>query len=323
MKITDDVFQFKIPMRFNPLGYTFCYFFSDSGIIIDTGIKARDAYDALEKQLSEVNAKITDIKHIIPTHFHGDHIGLVEYIRSKSDAIVFAHRSAVEKQKEEQKIWKDIPRLTIDEINMMGGGDITQIFGRLESTIRPPPDPLKIDNILEDNQILRLGDKKLNVYWTPGHAREHICLYDAETRILFSGDHVLPKITSHVAMHIWGERDPLNDYLTSLQKVRDLPVDLVLPGHEYNFSNLAERIEQLIIHHKVRCEEIIDATRKGEKTIYQISSRVSWDSRPWPQMDFWTKRMAATETYAHLVYLRNKNEIIENNKEGVLYYKLT
>jgi len=57
--------------------------------------------------------------------------------------------------------------------------------------------------------------------------------------------------------------------------------------------------------------------------VYQVGSRVHWDSRPWPEMSFWTKRMAATETYAHLVYLRNRGEVEETRKGEALYYSLT
>jgi hypothetical protein len=60
----------------------------------------------------------------------------------------------------------------------------------------------------------------------------------------------------------------------------------------------------------------------GPRTIYDIGSRVHWESRPWPEMSFWTKRMAVTETYAHLVYLRNREEVAETKKDGILYYSL-
>ena len=153
--------------------------------------------------------------------------------------------------------------------------------------------------------------------WTPGHAAEHICLHDAERRILFSGDHVLPKITSHVSEHTWEKRDPLGDYLTSLVKVRDLPVDLILPGHETSFTNLPDRVTQLFKHHEARLEEVKSALKNGKSTVFEVASVIHWDSRPWLVMDFWTKRMAATETYAHLIYLRNKGEITE--KDGRRY----
>jgi len=322
MKVAEDVYQLKIPMRFNPLGYTFSYYLPASGTLIDTGVAGHDSFQALEKQLLESGAKITDVKNIIPTHFHGDHIGLLKQIRVRSESKVIAHTSAIEKQKEEQSLWKDLPRLTVEEIEAMGGGDITQLFSRLEYAGRTPTETIKVDEMVEDGKLLRLDGRSLRIYWTPGHAREHICLYDADHRILFSGDHVLPKITSHIAMHIWDEHDPLNDYLESLKKIRDLPVDIILPGHERIFTNLVERVEQLRSHHKNRCEEVKGAARDSWKTIYQVSSRIHWDSRPWPQMDFWTKRMAATEAYAHLVYLRNKGEISEEKRGKILYYHM-
>jgi hypothetical protein len=37
-------------------------------------------------------------------------------------------------------------------------------------------------------------------------------------------------------------------------------------------------------------------------------------------MAFWTKRMAAAETYAHLIYLRNQDKVEERSKDGVLVY---
>jgi hypothetical protein len=60
----------------------------------------------------------------------------------------------------------------------------------------------------------------------------------------------------------------------------------------------------------------------GPKTVYQVGSMVRWESRPWPEMSFWTKRMAATETYAHLIYLRNRDEITEEKRGKVLYFQI-
>jgi glyoxylase-like metal-dependent hydrolase (beta-lactamase superfamily II) len=110
-----------------------------------------------------------------------------------------------------------------------------------------------------------------------------------------------------------------SDYLSSLIKVRDLPVDLILPGHETSFRNLPDRVAQLFKHHEARLEEVRASLREGKNTVLEVAGAIHWDSRPWPLMDFWTKRMAATETYAHLVYLRNKGEISEKTVDGTLY----
>ena len=177
------------------------------------------------------------------------------------------------------------------------------------------------DETIADGAHLRLGGTSLKALWTPGHAREHLCLHDADRELLFSGDHVLPKITSHISHHTFIEGDPLTDYLKALDRVRDLSVKTVLPGHERIFHNLSGRVSELEAHHERRCGEILAALKGGAKTVFEVSSVVSWDSQPWDNMAFWTKRMAAAETYAHLVYLINGEKAAERLHEGVLEYE--
>ena len=147
-------------------------------------------------------------------------------------------------------------------------------------------------------------------------------MFDEDKRLLYSGDHVLPRITSHVSMHTYQKVDPLRDYLKSLDRLKGLQVDAVLPAHEHVFHDLDGRITELKLHHRRRCREILNTIRQKEKAVFQISAEVSWDSKPWPQMDFWSKRMAAAETLAHLVYLKNKGDVKEELRDGVLYYTI-
>jgi glyoxylase-like metal-dependent hydrolase (beta-lactamase superfamily II) len=266
--------------------------------------------------------ELTDIKRIIPTHLHGDHIGLVDTIRRLSGAKVYAHRTAIERQKS-QVGDVDMYADTRNETKLLGGSKYLGFLKRFENSFRGRMSSLDIDEPLEDGQILELEGSTLKVYWTPGHAREHICLHDEEKRILYAGDHVLPKITPHVSLRSHLEGDPLGDYIESLEKLRGLNVETVLPAHQYVFSDLEGRISEMHLHHRSRCEEMKKAIGDGRSTVFEISAQVSWDSRPWPEMEFWTKRMAARETLAHLVYLRNRGALNEEVVKGVLYYSLT
>jgi len=322
MQVADGVHQFKVPMRHNPLGYTYSYYLKEAETLIDAGIPGWDAYSALEKQLQEQDTHVKDLERIIITHMHNDHVGLIEYIRERGAVETIAHRIAEEHQQAQIKWYKDMYRNISEELQLLGGGSFQQFLSRFEHAFREDPKPLRLDKLVEDDAALDLPGVKLRVIWTPGHAAEHICLHDAERRILFSGDHVLPKITSHVSEHTWEKRDPLGDYLNSLIKVRDLPVDLTLPGHEHSFTSLPDRVSQLFKHHEARLVEVKEALKGGKSTVFDVASAIHWDSRPWLIMDFWTKRMAATETYAHLVYLRNKSEIREEVIDGVLRYSL-
>jgi len=319
LKIIEGVHQLEVPMERNPLGKTFSYLLTDSRTLIDTGVPTDYAYRALERQLEEHGLKPQDIERVILTHLHNDHIGLAETFQGQGAELV-ASTVAAEKQARVQEEYRNLYELTVEETCLFGGAEYLNFLARFVYAFRDVPRPLRIDRTLEDGETLDLGGYKLKVIWTPGHAQEHIVLHDPANRLLFSGDHVLPKITSHVALHSYEQRDPLGEYLSSLDKVKDLDVETVLPGHEWTFHNLRERIEQLQVHHGRRLQEMRDALRDGEKTVYQVGSMVHWDSRPWPEMSFWTKRMAATETYAHLVYLRNRGEVAEKKRDGVLYY---
>jgi glyoxylase-like metal-dependent hydrolase (beta-lactamase superfamily II) len=323
MQVADDVHQFKVPMRHNPLGYTYSYFHKESKTLIDAGIPDWDSLNSLERQLGEQGTRLKDLERIIITHMHNDHVGLIDYIRQSVNVETLAHRAAEERQQEQIRIYKEMYRNTSEELQLMGGGSFHQFLSRFEHAFSEDPEPLRLDKLLEDGDTIDLAGMKVKVIWTPGHAAEHICLHDANRRILFSGDHILPKITSHVSLHTWEKRDPLGEYLNSLNKVKDLPVDLILPGHEANFTDLRNRIAQLFKHHEARLAEVKEALRNEKSTVFDVASAIHWDSRPWPIMDFWTKRMAATETYAHIIYLRNKGEVRESSEDSILHYSLS
>lgn len=322
-ELAEGVYQLEVPMRHNPLGYTYSYLLRDTATIIDTGVGTNQAFTRLSEQLGSIGLDVADLRRIILTHLHGDHIGLVDRVRSISGAIVHAHRSAVDIKRRRMgggsRAFEDIR----DELKLLGGSRYLNVFTGLERAIRRPRPTLSIDEPLDDGELLELGDSTLKVFWTPGHAPEHICLYDLEKQILFSGDHVLPKITSHISLHTYQEGDPLRDYLRSLDRLHGLPVKVVLPAHEHVFEDLDGRIDALKLHHVKRCNEIKETMKDEERTVFQISAGVSWDSRPWPQMEFWTKRMAAAETLAHLVYMKNRGEIDEEEKGGVLYFGIS
>lgn len=319
MEVANGLWQIKIPMEFNPLGYTFSYLFADAATIIDTGVGTKGARLVLKDALSKAGLKASDLERVILTHLHRDHIGLVGYIKSISNAEVYAHETAIGVLMRRMRR----PREEImEEINLLGG---SRFFNTLSSSITQPSrryTNFSIDRTLADNDVLEFEGTVLRIIWTPGHAYEHICMYDDERHFLFSGDHILPKITPHISLHTQNVADPLRDYINSLEKMKGLPADIVFPAHEWIFRNLDKRIKELKLHHRIRCGEIKKVLGEDEMTVFQISARISWNSRPWPLMSFRTRSMAALETLAHLVYLRNRGEIKESLHNGTLYYTL-
>ena len=320
-KINESIVQLSIPMSRNPLGKTFSYLLLESRTLIDTGVPTEEAYNGLREQLKEYSLKPQDIERVILTHLHNDHIGLAKDLREYG-AEIWTGAAAKERQEQMVKEWENLYENTLKELDLFGGQEYKHNITRNRYVFKSDVKPIPIDRYLQDGEKFKLGDLELEAIWTPGHSYEHICLLNQAQRILFSGDHVLPKITSHVALYSYRDHDPLDEYLKSLAKVEDLEVDTILPGHEWIFHDLKARVQQLYRHHRNRLDEMKATLEDGPQTVYDVGRQVHWDSRPWPEMSFWTKRMAATETYAHLVYLRNKGEIKEELKDGTWYFSL-
>ena len=92
---------------------------------------------------------------------------------------------------------------------------------------------------LDDGDVLDLGDRVFNVFHLPGHSPGSIALYEKSSRTLFSGDVVYDGLLIDNAWH----SDP-QAYRHSLQRLRELPVEIVHAGHEPSFGR--DRLLQLI-----------------------------------------------------------------------------
>ncbi len=319
--ITETVIQLKVPMLMNILGETFSYFLKESNTLIDTGVPSEEAWNGLYDQLQVYGTKPKDIERVIITHLHNDHMGLVAMLREYGIE-VWAGLAAKERQEMMVKEWDNLYENTLNELDLFGGQEYRHNITKNKYVFKSDVKPMHIDRYLEDGEKITLGDQDLEVIWTPGHSYEHICLLNQKDRILFSGDHVLPKITSHVALYSYRNHNPLGEYLSSLEKVENIDVDTILPGHEWIFHDLKPRIEQLKAHHRDRLDEMKETLEDGPQTVYDVGSKVHWDSRPWPQMTFWTKRMAATETYAHLFYLMSVGEVKREHRKDTWYFSV-
>lgn len=115
---------------------------------------------------------------------------------------------------------------------------------------------------------------------------------------MLTGDCVLPRITPNVNLNPQSGDDPLGDYLHSLDRLGEYDAE-GLPAHEWRFGSLRERTHELREHHHHRFLEVIAAIRDGYQTAWEITPRMEW-SRPWDDVDRFTRRAAIGEAMAHL-----------------------
>lgn len=328
----DGVCQIKIDVPF-PVKFVSLYLFKvgDKNVLIDAGLNNKSWIKIFLDKLSELNKYISDIDICIITHPHIDHIGLTNVLKeSNPDVEILMHditnkvlewetdKSNLEEIKQEAiDISFQMKRYGLSEEQRMR---IVQFF-----TFWP-----KLRHYQKPDRVLHDGDKvleELEIIWTPGHSFGHICIYDKEKKYLFSGDHILSRITPHIGNFIvpkylaeqykdYDFNNVLEQYLHSLDRINDLNIQVIFPGHQDVIFNPHERIEQIKNHHKNRLENISSLITNTPMTPLKIS-KIHFGE----DLDEINSFMALSEVLGHLLYLEAHEEVKTIEKNGkILYY---
>jgi len=290
--------------------------------LVDAGIGMPDTRATFKAGLELAGLHIERLESIILTHRHPDHIGLSGELQEQSGARVYMH--------------------TLDKaaIHVMWTGNMPKRFGNVshfliqhgllptqlwmanvepevaQQLIRiPPPDVIQT---VEDGEEIELAGETYRVYWTPGHADGQICLYQERNKLFLAADHVLPRITPNIGLYTEKDRpNPLDDYLKSLDKVANLPADLVLPGHGEPFADLAGRIHEIKAHHVEREGQILQLLTREPQHATQIADQLFKGRLKGDE----ARRMGVAEMVAHLEHMRY-NQVItcKANSDGLLLY---
>lgn len=125
---------------------------------------------------------------------------------------------------------------------------------------------------LRDGDRLPAGDGWLTTVHTPGHAPDHVCFIDLETRDLFCGD--MMTATTSIMVPPAARGGSVRDYLHSLTRLSDLAPAIAWPGHGDTIDDPGRRIEQYVAHRLERERQVLDCLAEGITDLDAIVARV-------------------------------------------------
>lgn len=149
---------------------------------------------------------------------------------------------------------------------------------------------------LADGDQVQTPEGPLRVVHTPGHAPDHVALWDSGSRTVFTGDLLVQGSTVVIPASAGGS---LADYLRSLARIAELRPARALPAHGPPIDDPLALIASYVAHRAAREGQVLDALAAGDTTPAAIASRL------YERLDQALVPMANESVLAHLVKLRD------------------
>lgn len=176
-------------------------------ILIDSGMDLRN--EILDK-LNELNVRKIDL--LINTHCHYDHIANNSKLKKKFNLNIAMHE-------------KDV--YAVKNIK----GSTYSSFFNSDFNSEIDSGSFDFDVIFKGGEKIKLKDHTLEVIHTPGHTEGSICIYDRETKSLFSGDTIFAEGFGRTDL-LGGSYDNLKNSIRILNKLNEsFGIKKVYPGH--------------------------------------------------------------------------------------------
>jgi glyoxylase-like metal-dependent hydrolase (beta-lactamase superfamily II)/8-oxo-dGTP pyrophosphatase MutT (NUDIX family) len=160
---------------------------------------------------------------------------------------------------------------------------------------RPAPEgqdaTFKPDFVVENGQRIDLGEIALRAIHTPGHASNHLCYLLEQTRMLFTGDHVMQGST----VVINPPDGDMRAYLQSLERLLAEDLAIIAPGHGYLIGAPHREVRRLVAHRLNRERKVVAALERLESPSIDEMLPLVYDDVPER-----IHRVAARSLTAHL-----------------------
>jgi glyoxylase-like metal-dependent hydrolase (beta-lactamase superfamily II) len=314
----EGIVQIRLPMTGSPLRHVNAYAVQDEGglTLVDCGWKTDDVAAALDAGLAAHGYALADVVRIAITHIHHDHYGFAGTLRARGVPALLIH----------DRDWafaqqlRDVRAADRAADEWLARNGLTVEPDDEDNAWHAKMDVAEPTHILSDGEVV---GTRLRAVWTPGHSPGHCCYLDLRTNRLLTGDHILEPITPHVGQWRDSERDPIGEYLASLDKAEAQGASSALPAHGEPFPHLAARIGELRAHTYAREREIVEALGTESASGAAIAQRLHWTrrNRSFAELAPDHQQFAVAETLAHLHHLVVRGELLRDDRGATILYR--
>ncbi|HVF52911.1 MAG TPA: MBL fold metallo-hydrolase [Actinomycetota bacterium] len=288
--------------------------------LIDAGINTPQAQNAMLVALAAAGYFPESIERVLITHAHPDHYGLLHMLQERSGATVFFPEREIARVRDSQMLF-EVGRLLLE-----AGMPIDLLFKMDQQRREGPRSKLKHDEVVavtHGDTFAFMDDDgrefELEAHLMPGHTGGHVVYLEPESRTLFAGDQLLPETSPNPLLEASldepGERRrSLKEYMRSLERMDEMGLKLVYPGHGGVVSDPGALITSTIEHHHKRKAVVASFLGPEGKTPYEVACEV------FPNVEGYDSFLAVSEVVAHLDLVVEDGDAVVEAREGVTYY---
>ncbi|TMM03421.1 MAG: MBL fold metallo-hydrolase [Actinobacteria bacterium] len=318
--------RLPIPTPF-AVGRVNCYLLEDEPLtLLDTGPNSGKALDELERALAAHGHAVEDLGLIVISHQHMDHLGLTAILARRSGAEVAAldvlapWAAGYGKNMAADDEFADaiMARHGIPE-------EVRYALRAVAATFRGWGAAATVTRPLSDGATVELRDRTLRVLHRPGHSPTDTLFHDEERGLLLGGDHLIKHISSNPLITRpldgdggTGERpQALVAYLASLERTREMELELVLPGHGDPIEDHRKLIDERFRMHARRAEKLYRLIAERPQSAYELAHAL------WGNVAVTQAYLTLSEVLGHTDLLLNEGRVREEvDAQGVARFEV-
>ena len=289
--------------------------------VIDPGPDSEEGWSKLLDELEKRSLTPADVEQVLVTHPHPDHFGLARRFRDEGARVLASPAcSRIIDDFEARLGYEQSFFVDCFESHGMARSTAKTVTDLPEAYLQYAPD-CDTDRLLESGEEVTVDDKPVRVRAVEGHAPgELVFEYETDGGLeAVVGDQVLPDITPNPLLQPpveEGKARPrvLPAFNDSLDALREVDYDRVLPGHREIIDDPAGRIAEIRESHEERTENVRDLV-DGKTTAMDVLEGLFGDL---PATELFP---GMSEAVGHLDVLEARGEITRSERGGVVVYE--